>query len=107
MFYTELRFWLFAAALLPFLLCLVFYGFRSPWRDSRVGKSLMVLYGSLVAVLLYAVVAVANVFPEMVQQVARVVLLGGISVAGWIQFANVLHFQRQARRCRETRSKEL
>lgn len=101
MFYTELRFWLFAAPLLPFALCLYFYGRFSPWRESRVGKSLMLLYGSLVATLLYAVIAVADVFPEPVQRVARVVLLGGITVAGWVHLANVLHFQRQARRCAE------
>ena len=106
MFYTELRFWLFASTLLPFALCLVFYGLYSPWRDSRVGRSLMALYASLVATLLYATVAVADVVPESVQQVMRVLLLGGVTVAGWAQLANVLHFQREARRCRDREPKE-
>lgn len=101
MFLADLRFWLFASTLLPFALCLIFYGLYSPWRESRVGRSLMALYGSLVATLLYATLTAAHVFPEQVQQVMRVMLLGGVAVAGWVQLANVLHFQREARRCRD------
>lgn len=106
LFYTELRFWIFVATLLPFALCLLLYGLRSPWRESWVGKSLMMLYASLVATLGFALVATSGVVPEPLRDLLRVLLLGSVSVAGWVQLANILHFQREARHCRATIERE-
>lgn len=107
MFFADPRFWQYVTTLLPFLLCLIFYGLRSPWRDSPVGQALMTLYASLVAVLAYAVLAIAGVVPAALHAVLRVVLLGGVAVAGWVHFANIVRLQREARRERKTITEEI
>ena len=98
----HLPFWLFLGTLLPYALCLAFYGLRSPWRMSPVGRGLFALYAALVAVLGYAVIAQVAVIPPSVRDALRALLLGGVALAGWVQLANILRLQRDRRDCPPT-----
>ncbi len=95
MSYDALRLWVYGATLAPFLLSWAFYGLRSPWWNSRVGKGLFILLASIVAVLTFAVFAIADVIPEPLKSILRIVLLGGVQIAGWIFLANILREQRR------------
>lgn len=97
MFWTSWSFWLYAATLLPYALALGFYGLRSDWRSSRVGKGLMTLYAAIVAILLLAIVSLAGLLPQEARAVLRFVALGGVQLAGWIQLGNILRAQRRDR----------
>ena len=59
----RLPFWLFLGTLLPYALCLGFYGLKSPWRLSPVGRGLFSLYASIVAILVYAVLLIIALPP--------------------------------------------
>jgi hypothetical protein len=89
--------YMYGAVALPFLLCVLVYGLRSPWRRSRIGWAMMSLYASLLTVLVYVMVATIVTVPDDVRIVLRVLLLGGVMVAGWVQLAMIVHEQR--RRC--------
>lgn len=99
-FFARWEFWLYASAWLPFTLALAFYGLRSPWRGSRVGQGLFTLYAALTAVLTLALAAYSGAIPDAFRDVLRVLTIGGVAAAGWVQLANILSLQRQAR-CRE------
>jgi hypothetical protein len=101
-FYTEPRFWLYLATLTPFALCFILYGLRSPWRSSVVGVALFTLYGSIVAVLVFAVLALSGVVPEPLRAVLRAVFLGVVSLAGWLHLAMILRLQRRDLRIGES-----
>lgn len=94
---THGPFWLYLGTLLPYALCLVLYGIRSPWQMSPVGRGLFSLYAALVAVLAFAVVAQIAVIPTSVRDLLRAVLLGGVALAGWVQLSNILRLQRERR----------
>ena len=93
-FWENPAFWLYVALALPFVLCLLFYGLRSPWRRSPVGRALFTLLASLVSVLVFVVVRLSGLITEPVTNVLRVVLLSGVMVAGWVLLANILRLQR-------------
>lgn len=99
MFYNHLPFWLYVLTLLPYAMCLWFYGRRSPWRQSPVGRGLFALYAAIVAILLYAVIAQTTAIPEPIRDTLRAVLLGGVALAGWVQLSNILRLQRDRRDC--------
>lgn len=90
-------FWLYATTLLSFALPLGFYGLRSDWRASRVGKGLLALYASIVAILALVTVSYLGWVPDDVRAVLRVVTLSGVQLAGWWQLANILRAQRRDR----------
>jgi hypothetical protein len=98
MFWTDLRFWLYAVTLIPFLLCLLFYGLRSPWRFDPVGRALFTLLASITSVLLFATVTLSGVIPVPVTTALRPLLLGGVIVGGWLLLFQILRIQRESRR---------
>jgi hypothetical protein len=99
-FWTNEIFWLYLALLLPFALCLVFYGFGSPWRGSPVGRAVFLLLASIVSVLLFVVVALSGVIGPPLTDVLRFALLSGVMAAGWVLFVNVIRLQKEGRRHR-------
>lgn len=98
-FYANWVFWLYAALFLPFALFVAFYATRTPdWRRSPEGRALMILAGSIVAVVAFALLAQVTTIPPTVRDVLRVITLGGVAVAGWYLFLNLLRRQRDRRR---------
>lgn len=95
----HLPFWLFLGTLAPYALCLGFYGLRSPWRLSPVGRGLFSLYAAIVAILIYAVIAQVTEIPPTARDAMRALLLGGVALAGWVNFFNILRLQRERRDC--------
>lgn len=93
-FWARWWFWLYAAAWLPYLGCLLFYGLRSPWWRSRVGQSLMTLYASLVGVLTVVLLVQVAPLPNPVGHLLIAITLGSVAVAGFIQLATILRLQR-------------
>ncbi len=100
-FYEDLRFWLYLLTLIPFLSCWLLYGLRSPWRFEPIGRAMFTLLTSLTSVLAFACVALTGAVPLDVAAVIRVVLLGSVSIAGFLLLRQVIRFQREARRCKE------
>jgi multisubunit Na+/H+ antiporter MnhB subunit len=94
-FWERLPFWLYLLTLMPFALCLFFYGTRSPWQQSQTGRALISLLTSLVAVLLWAVVAQVAEIPREVLDAMRAVLLGGVFLSGCVLLRNILLLQRE------------
>ncbi|MCU1617210.1 MAG: hypothetical protein JWO98_4750 [Frankiales bacterium] len=94
-FWERLPFWLYLLTLMPFALCLFFYGTRSPWQQSQTGRALISLLTSLVAVLSWAVLAQVTVIPQTVLDAMRAVLLGAVALSGWVLLANILRLQRE------------
>lgn len=97
--YANWSFWLYAVTALPFALFVVLYGIKSPWRDTAVGRALMYLSASIVAVLAYVLVArVVGDFPG--RDWVRFVLLGSVSAAGFYQLGNLLRLLGEAEESR-------
>lgn len=94
-FYDRWWFWMYAVCWAPYTLCLAFYGLRSPWRRSAVGRGLFTLYGALVAILTLVLVVQLAPLPLSVEIALRVVTLTAVAVAGVIQLANILRLQRR------------
>jgi hypothetical protein len=94
-FVARLPFWLYLLTLLPFALCLFFYGTRSPWRASPMGRALISLLISLTAVLGWAVLVQITEIPRPVLDAMRAVLLGGVALTGWVLLANIRRLQRE------------
>lgn len=94
-FYEKLPFWLYLLTLLPFALSLFFYGTRSPWQKSPTGRALIALLTSLVAVLGWAVLVQVTAIPKPVLDVMRGVLLGSVSLAGWVMLRQIVQLQRE------------
>lgn len=97
-FWTNWVFWLYVLLLVPFLLALIVYG-RSPWRAEPIGRAFFWLLASMVSVLLFAVVALSGVIGPPLTDVLRAVLLGGVMVAGWRLFFQIVRLKREARGC--------
>ena len=95
-FWLNEVFWLYLALLIPFALCLGFYGLRSPWRASPVGQALFTLLASLVSVLLFATIALSGLIGPPLTDVLRFVLLSGVLVAGWALFVQIIRLQRKS-----------
>ena len=94
-FVSRLPFWLYLGTLLPFALCLFFYGTRSPWQQSPIGRALISLLISLTAVLGWAVLVQITEIPRPVLDAMRAVLLGGVALTGWVLLANIRRLQRE------------
>jgi hypothetical protein len=96
-FYERLPFYLYLLTLLPFALCLFFYGIRSPWRVSPMGRALISLLTSLTAVLGWAVLVQITEIPRPVLDAMRAVLLGGVALTGWVLLSNIVRLQQDRR----------
>lgn len=81
------------ATLAPFAACAFRYA-HSPWRGSELGRALMLLFGSVSAVLLLGVVARLTDPEHPVVWVLRVLLLGAVQVAGWRVYRQITRYQR-------------
>lgn len=89
-------FWIYFAAWLPFALFVILYA-RSPWRSSAVGRGLMTVSASIVAVLTNALAALLLGPAYPLRGIFSLELIGATAVAGWYQLKNLLASQRSAR----------
>ena len=94
-FFASWTFWLYFAVWLPYVLFVWFYGLRSPWRDSPIGRGLMIVAAVIVAVLSNALLGmVFGQYPY--RDAVRAILFAALSLAGWYQLRNLLTLQRDA-----------
>lgn len=100
MFILHAKFWIYAATWLPFVLCTLAYGLRSPWWRAPIGRALFTLLTSMTVVLTFAVAVQIGAVPDGVIDVLRW-SLAGVAVAGWVLLVQILRIQREARRCKE------
>jgi len=90
-------FWLYAVTVVPFLAFLILYASRSAWTTTAPGRALMVLNGTLVAVLLNALVTLGGVeWPG--RDTFRVVVFLGVFASGVYQLKTLVFAQREAHR---------
>ena len=88
---------IYAVTALPFIGCLLAYGFRSPWRATGIGRAMFTLYASLTAVL--GLAALLQLFrpAHSVALLLALVTLGAVCLAGWVQLLTILRLQRRDR----------
>lgn len=97
-FYENTAFYLYAFVWAPFALFVVRYWTHSPWRATPTGRAVMALAVSLTIVLTFVlVVLVAPQIPAAIRDALRSVTLGGVGLAGWLLFKNLLAEQRRGR----------
>lgn len=94
---------LFATTLAPFAACAVRYGFRSRWRSSAVGRALMLLLGSICAVLVLALAGRLVGPDQPVVTVLRIATLAVVQVAGWQLYRQIVRYQRRRGATRKDR----
>lgn len=94
--YSVWVFWIYLLTLVPFAMTSLFYGLRSPWWTSHIGRSLLITQVAIVSVLLNVLAAV--IFDDYeLRDFVRTVLLGGVTIAGWYQFGSIIREQRRGR----------
>lgn len=94
-FWSSWVWWAYVFVWAPFATAAALYAFRSPWRVTAVGRSLMTLLASLTAVLTFVLVILAVPLDESISSVLRGVTLGGVGVAGWMFLRELIVLQRQ------------
>lgn len=101
-FYMNLAFWSYLIAGLPFGLFVGFYAVRSPaWKTTPIGRALMALAISLTSMFVFILVVLSVPLSREIIGSLRALLLGGITIAGWLMFKSLLHQQSVARRLKE------
>jgi len=96
-FWDNPAFWVYLLTWLPFVAFLTLYGTRSQWSESGIGRALFTLAASMVAVLTNALAGIVfGDYPG--RDMFRLVLLGGVSLAGWNLLRNLVGVQREAGR---------
>lgn len=97
-FYSNPAFWMYVMAGLPFALFVGFYAIRTPsWRRSSMGRALMSQAVSLTCMFLFILLLLAVPIPPQLKDTLRALLLGGITIAGWLMFKNLLREQADKR----------
>lgn len=94
-FWGNWIFWSYAFVWIPFACSTVLYGTRSPWRTLPIGRALMLLLGSLTAILTYVLVLIAVPVPETLGDIIRGVTLGGVGTAGYLLLRQIYILQKQ------------
>jgi hypothetical protein len=87
----------YALVLLPFLLFVLFYFFKSPWRESPAGRALMLLATTLNVVLINTLLSL-SLGRYFGQSAVRVVVVVGSFVSGWYLFITLVKLQWGGRR---------
>lgn len=90
--------WLYVVCWLPYAACLVLYGFRSPWRSSWVGRGLFAGYAAITGVLTLVLISSVASIPNEVRHSLIAAGLGAVSLAGFVQLANVIRLQKERTR---------
>lgn len=88
-------FWLYASIAVPWTLCAVVYGVRSPWWRSPIGRSLFGSWTSLALVLILAALIRVVRLPHPAVLTLAVAVLVAVGVAGVVQLLTVVHLQRR------------
>lgn len=97
-FWSSLAFWMYVLAGMPFALFVGFYAVRTPaWKRNPLGRALMTQAASLTAVFTYICLLLAVEVPRDVKDALRALLLGGVTIAGWLMFKNLLREQSRSR----------
>ena len=96
-FLSDVRFWLYLAAWLPYVTFVFRYAFFSPWYATPLGRSLLLSKGVIALLLTHAllIVALGRRYPGA--SAVQAVIVGGVIAAGWFQLITLLRLQRQAR----------
>lgn len=90
-------FWLYASIAVPWLACAAFYGLRTPWWRSAIGRSLFGSWTALALVLMLAAAFRAIRLPHPIVLGLAVCVLGAVGVAGVVQLVTVIYLQRRGR----------
>ena len=90
-------FWLYAVTGLPWVLCLLFYGLRSPWWRTWTGRAQINAYAALAVVLTLAALLRVLPLPFGWAVALSVAALFGVFVAGVSQLINVIRLQKKDR----------
>lgn len=97
-FWENPAFYMYFLAWLPFFLFVVLYATRSPWRQSATGRGLMAVSMAITAVLSFVLLVMAwPTMPDQIKDTIRAVLMGGVTIAGFLQLRNLLVLQKQRR----------
>lgn len=94
--------------LLPLGLFIYYYVFsgRSPWRSTELGKALAYQKASFTAVILLILASIF--FPDyMGRGIVRIVVYTAVGISLWIDFGNLIRYQRIGRRNRLSEQKFL
>ena len=95
-FWVQPMFWLYFSTWVVFTACLLVYTLRSPWQRSGVGRAMVTLYGSLVAILTMVLLFLMDVIPEgSARDFLRSLTLGCVTLAGTVQLVTILRHQRR------------
>jgi hypothetical protein len=108
--YTNLTFWAYAFAWLPFFLFVVIYATKSPWQTTPVGRGMMALAASLTAVLTFVMVVISVPLPDDVKTLLRGATMGGVALSGYLQLKNllvILHRRKTDPDCPRRRATDL
>lgn len=95
-FWENWIFWLYLSLWLPYAAFVVLYGLRSPWWKSAIGRGLMGMAASIVAVLTNVLLALA-IEPYPWRRPVAIVLIAGAGMVGWYMLGNLVRLQRQER----------
>lgn len=88
---------------LPVMLFVLFYGVRSQWRATLVGRALM--YQSAAFTLVLAVVMVGIWWPDMPgRALVRLICYGLLVITMWRMFFTLLHYQNEWDRAKQLAS---
>lgn len=97
-FWLNPAFYMYVLAWLPFFLFVVLYAARSPWRHSATGRGLMAVSMAITAVLSFVLlIMVWPTMPDQIKDTIRAVLMGGVTIAGFLQLRNLVVLQKQRR----------
>jgi type VI protein secretion system component VasK len=101
-FWTNPAFYIYLEVLTPFLAFVILYGAKSPWQASAAGRSVMILTGTLVLVILQglATILFGDDWPWRGEARLTVLTLG--SVAGWYLLYTLVTLQYRGRRLLDT-----
>ena len=97
-FLTHGIFWGYLALWIPFLAFELFYGFRSPWKQSAAGRALMILGGTLNLLLFQTILTQVFGMGWTGRDEVRIVVFVLGFISGWYLLITLLRLQRQGRR---------
>lgn len=100
-----LLFCAYAMVLLPFLLFVIFYGTKSPWKTTAPGRALMILSCTLVIVLINTLLTIAF-GAYFGQPMVRIIVIGSSFTSGWYLLITLLRLQYKGRRILDTQAQQ-
>ena len=84
----------YSSVLVPFLLFVIFYAAKSPWRATAPGRALMILACTLNLVLTNSLLTIA-LGAYWGQPAVRIVVIGSSFISGWYLLITLLRLQNR------------